>query len=916
MTDPKVELAFGSGYSDAAADRVWTDVTRHAKISDPITVGHGRSDEFATTDANSLTLTFDNSDGLFTPDRQMVENSGFEVDLDGWAAILGVTGIVRTTARSHTGIASMRIEADGTGSAFVQSPETAADAMPVLPGATYTAKGWWRFNGTARDCRMILAWRDADGSTISTSEGDTITDSGDFTQASVTATAPAHARSVSVRGQVFSPAAGEFHFLDDVTVTADSIKVGVPVRTSANLLTAGDGGSFEANPDDWDPAGGSCTVARTTDEAHAGTASLELTATGTANMQVVTPPGLDGMPVIPGQTLLASCWFRAATDARDCNVRLDLYEADGSIIAVHNATSVADATTGWVQSTLELEVPDSAAFARMVGRVQSPAGAGEVHYLDSALLLVPRFTGYVDEWLQEWPAVVSDFATTRISARSRLARLGIANQMQGLLTMSLGDFTTTVEGYWPLTRGHLRNTAPGGDLQALHRGPATKPLVELTDEGAVFDGGQRLALGVDGVLWTIAVTFRCDENAEGTWLVGTSHHFPDVGTVVATSLGIDSDGLLHTRRWSTGMGSPQTITIGTVPVTDGEWHTAIWGQEDEFTDPVVYLDGVKSTSDFVSNQKLLIGAGIDWDGNATDPTFPRLPTFKGAIRDVIVMVDGHILTAADAELYDETARTYLDGDSPGTMLERYATLDGIAAAEVSAEAGRAVMAGIDPEGLSTLALLRRIELTEGGVLFDAPDGTLTFHGRAHRYNAAAALTLSVTAGEVQPGYAPLTDRSALTNIGEVETADGVELRYEDTDSRNEHGPHVWSATLDTHDEADALNAAGWRVNNYKDATARVPTLTVELATLTDAQKAEVLAIGIGDRITVTGLPGSAANASEDFFMEGYTESIGDTLHRITFNVSPGAPWLNVWVLGDATKGIIGPHPDAIYHLAW
>lgn len=65
----KVEVAFNAGYATAAGSRTWTDITSYVELADGIDIEIGRRDEFTDADANTLSLTLDNSDGRFTPER-------------------------------------------------------------------------------------------------------------------------------------------------------------------------------------------------------------------------------------------------------------------------------------------------------------------------------------------------------------------------------------------------------------------------------------------------------------------------------------------------------------------------------------------------------------------------------------------------------------------------------------------------------------------------------------------------------------------------------------------------------------------------------------------------------------------------------------------------------------------------------
>lgn len=67
MPEAIVEIAFTSGYATAIADMTWTDVSEYVEGREAITISRGRQDEFSETQPGELQVTFDNTDGRFTP---------------------------------------------------------------------------------------------------------------------------------------------------------------------------------------------------------------------------------------------------------------------------------------------------------------------------------------------------------------------------------------------------------------------------------------------------------------------------------------------------------------------------------------------------------------------------------------------------------------------------------------------------------------------------------------------------------------------------------------------------------------------------------------------------------------------------------------------------------------------------------
>ncbi len=175
------------------------------------------------------------------------------------------------------------------------------------------------------------------------------------------------------------------------TVTIDDF--GTTVAAS-NFLTGDDTG-FEVTIGHWVGAT-NCTVARTTAQAHTGTASLGITASSAATMAAAScsaalvadsltgTAGL-GIRCQAGDTISGKGWFRAAVTGRSCNVGVDFYDSNGTFISTLRGSNISDVTTSFTQATCAPTAPDGAAYARLNPQVISPANA-ELHYFDDAWL--------------------------------------------------------------------------------------------------------------------------------------------------------------------------------------------------------------------------------------------------------------------------------------------------------------------------------------------------------------------------------------------------------------------------------------------------------------------------------------------------------------------------------------------------
>lgn len=108
-----------------------------------------------------------------TPTNQF-SNPGFEVDLTGWedggsAGTFSFTW-VRSTATSHSGVASLRflISSGADVGEFARYSPTAR--WPVDAGRTYRGSVWVRSNGTGQIPKLVFHWLDSDGVYMSSSQ--------------------------------------------------------------------------------------------------------------------------------------------------------------------------------------------------------------------------------------------------------------------------------------------------------------------------------------------------------------------------------------------------------------------------------------------------------------------------------------------------------------------------------------------------------------------------------------------------------------------------------------------------------------------------------------------------------------------------------------------------------------------------
>lgn len=529
-----------------------------------------------------------------------------------------------------------------------------------------------------------------------------------------------------------------------------------------------------------------------------------------------------------------------------------------------------------------------------------------------------EFLGFINDWGPSWEGTDACSYVT-VTASSRLARLGMVAGLKSIVETAI--LTDAPLAYYTLgepegsTQANDSSGLAGDPLRVLGdgnsvifgsaTGPGTDGLTAAQFAGdiptATTETGQYLTRGFASAAsptgWTVECFFLCSTSPTFAGSQATLVSLEGAGTVVGVStrlaLRINSSGAL------VGLFG---IPIGTqAAATDGATHhaAATW----DGTTGKFYYDGVLIATD----------PGMSGTVNATPTQLMAGFGLTGVVAHAAVYPS--VLSAAQVLSHSSAGLTGYAGETTSARLIRYAGYAGVESAAIVAETGQTTVQHVDTTDQQPVELMRRMETTEGGVLFDYPDGTTGFHNRAHRLTTASAFTLDMAQQMVEADYAPRLDRTGLAN--DI-TAQDITGRYTahmvDTQSRNvDNGVATKSIETASEDDDEPLFQASWALYKYKDPKMRVPTLSVNALDQVGKTPncAAVMAATIGTLITVSNRPTQDSTSSGTFFVEGYTRTYGPESLMITFNVSPSSPEDTTYVCGDASRGVIGTNPIAL-----
>jgi hypothetical protein len=169
---------------------------------------------------------------------------------------------------------------------------------------------------------------------------------------------------------------------------------GVTPDASGNILLQGlltvlnRNSTFETNANGWEGSGGA--VARSTAQFFSGAASLLLTPTGGVAAEARTDLTADGSPsVVIGETYQASGWVMSPTGWATTVISIDWLNAADAVISTVSSSTVDLIVNRWTYLTVRGIAPALTVKARIRFRETGTPAAGDLLYIDEAILTVP-----------------------------------------------------------------------------------------------------------------------------------------------------------------------------------------------------------------------------------------------------------------------------------------------------------------------------------------------------------------------------------------------------------------------------------------------------------------------------------------------------------------------------------------------
>ncbi|MFF2405723.1 hypothetical protein [Streptomyces sp. NPDC058092] len=618
----------------------------------------------------------------------------------------------------------------------------------------------------------------------------------------------------------------------------------------------------------------------------------DLMATGTTSIFASTAPLL----LAPSTTTIVPNWL-------PINGRIHRAEVRSGI----NGTAVA-------APDVRTQVPGTTGFTDAAGRAWTITGAAEISNRQY------RFTGEVSSWPTRWDVSGRD-VWVPIEAGGVLRRMGQGKkELDSTLRRRIPSDRNLI-AYWPMEDDQ-------GTFAAYSPLPGVSPLATTG-----FDFAAEDTLGGSAPLPKLknpaTLSARVPRTTAAGWQVEFVYNLPAMPATQTEILRVKVTGSAMTTAVvyaSTGgirveARDDDDIVLAFVLFTNAAALAAFTGVWNRLA---IY------TADAGSGKTNLLARWRDVSSDVYYYAYTQVTATMGRVSSITGgwgaategMALGHLavfnVPAASASPTAPPGSLVFSGADNGfngeTALSRMARL-------ANEESGQVNLTWLDgdasassermgPQRPATLLdLLMEAEDTDGGILYERLDrAALVYRDRASLYNQPVRLALNYTAkGEVPPPLEPAEDDQRIRNDVTVSRSGGSSGRVVETVGPLSVAPppvgvglYDESVTLSLYDDGQPEQIAAWRVHLGTVDEARYPAITVWLHAAPHLIK-DVLALDIGDRITISTPPAWLPPGLIDQHMRGYTEVLDLYTWSLTMNGTPASPW-EVGVVEDPILG--------------
>lgn len=519
-----------------------------------------------------------------------------------------------------------------------------------------------------------------------------------------------------------------------------------------------------------------------------------------------------------------------------------------------------------------------------------------------------RFWGDVSSWPVTVVGMGADL-TTAIQGSGLRRRLQTnAIPLQSPYRLAVGGLSNVV-AYWPLEDGDTATSFSSG-LPSGRPMSATAGVVGASDSDTFSATATPLAVlsGVAGVTGNVPTYTPSVSGVQVRMLVKATTSGADGMSVFVHTSGAHYFLFQYAPATTTGTLAMINYASNAVEATNGPFST-----------PSL------STGSRLSIELKQNGTGIDCnvvrlDPGATSGFSFGVVTIPLATLGVVTAVQvagsgatseitlGHVSVENNITSIFDLAKvlTGYAGETAAARALRLSTLVGVSTG-IDADVGGVTTELMGPQGESTfLELFDETAFVDGGVSTESvASRSLRFRPRSALYSQAPGPVISQSK---LSDISPVDDDQATVNDVTATRVNGGSSNYMVTTgnlSVATIGDYAQEADLNVFSDTQLLPQAQWRANV---GTVDAPRwmFVFDAMRLTSGGRTDLVAAREGDRITLGSMSNllGSATGQEDTLILGWTETITDTAWVFEFNTRPAAPYLGVFLLDNATYGIL------------
>ena len=275
----------------------------------------------------------------------------------------------------------------------------------------------------------------------------------------------------------------------------------------------------------------------------------------------------------------------------------------------------------------------------------------------------------------------------------------------------------------------------------------------------------------------------------------------------------------------------------------------------------------------VGGESVFTGVVEDWD---LQFTLDGDATTSAKCTDGFTLLAGETITAG-------TATPQVSGARVETVLD---DVDWPAGKRRIATGVTSLGADVVADNVTALSYLQTVDISEGGGLFIAKDGSIEF---LERTDSQVPATVKFTDDGAGVPFSDISlefgTETLYTNIN-IEYVGGTAIVTAPTETVTKYGLIDFNVKTLLADEIEAANVADFYLFRYSTPLVRINGLEVRINGLTPAQQLQVLSLELGDPVGVVFTPqGIGSPIEQTLVVDQIEHSMTPADHNVRFNFS-------------------------------